>query len=278
MLSRFEAGTNGIIDPASELVVLEVEQPFSNHNGGSVRFGPDRMLYITVGSTCNECDETNDESATILRAKPDGSAREIFASGLRNTIGFGWHPQTGEMWGMDHGIDWLGDNEHGEELNQLVAGARYGWPVVYDKGKFNPAEEAKGTTKEEWARTSKEPVLLYTPHAAPMQMAFYHSDQFPPEYRNGAFVAMHGSWNRKPPSGYEVVHIRFQDGKPAEIKSFFTGFLVEENGKPAFMGRPVGLAIDRSGALLVSDDGNGVIYRVSHSVTESSRTQPSALR
>lgn len=248
------------------------------HPNRTLAIGPDHMLYISVGSTCNECAETNDESATVLRMKPDGTAREIFASGLRNTIGFGWHLQTGEMWGMDHGIDWLGDNEHGEELNQLVQGARYGWPVVYDKGKFNPAEEAKGTTKEEWARSSKEPVLLYTPHAAPMQMAFYTRDQFPPEYRGGAFVAMHGSWNRKPPSGYEVVHIRFQDGKPVEFKPFLTGFLFQENGKPAIMGRPTGIAVDRTGALLVSDDANGVIYRVSHGATQSSRRQPSAFR
>lgn len=133
------------------------------HPNRTIAFGPDGMLYITVGSTCNACDETNDKNATIVRANPDGSNQQVYSTGLRNTIGFGWHPVTREMYGMDHGIDWLGDNEQKEELNQIQQGKRYGWPYIYADGKYNPADEPpQGITLAQWAKMSEEPVLLYT--------------------------------------------------------------------------------------------------------------------
>jgi glucose/arabinose dehydrogenase len=231
------------------------------HPNRTLGFGPDGMLYVSVGSTCNACTETSPESATLLRAALDGSTRKVFASGLRNTIGFAWHPQTNELWAMDHGIDWLGDNEQGEELIRLTDGAKYGWPYIYGKSKHNPADEPPGeATHEQWAKESQEPVLLYTAHAAPMQMVFYTGEQFPPEYRNDAFVTMRGSWNRKPPSGYEVVRVRFENGKPTSFEPFLRGFL---NSQGQF-GRPVGLAVARDGSLLIGDDTNGVIYRVTY--------------
>jgi len=207
----------------------------------TIAVGPDRMLYISVGSTCNACTETNKESAALLRVSVYGTTREVFATALRNTIGFGWHPQTRELWGIDHGIDWLGDSEQGEEVNQLVYGARYGWPYIFGKSQTNPADNPPGgLSHERWAKMSREPVLLYTAHSAPMQMAFYDSDQFPAEYRNSAFIAMHGSWNRKPPSGYEVVQLVFRDGKPIEFKPFLTGFLAQQDAGWTNSGRPVG--------------------------------------
>lgn len=236
------------------------------HPNRTLAIGPDGKLYITVGSTCNACGETNPENATVLRAEPDGSSRSIFASGLRNTIGFGWHPETGNLYGMDHGIDWLGDNEQREEFNRLEPGRQYGWPYIYEDGKHNPQDEPPGgVTLEEWAAMSEAPVLTYTPHAAPLQMAFYDGAQFPEEYWGDAFVAMRGSWNRKPPSGYEVVRIRFEDGEPREFEPFLTGFLVESGTEHwSHMGRLAGLAVAGDGALLAADDKNGVIYRVSY--------------
>jgi glucose/arabinose dehydrogenase len=146
-----------------------------------------------------------------------------------------------------------------------VQGQKYGWPFVYGNSKINPQEDPlPGTTKEQWAKESREPVMLYNPHSAPMQMLFYSSNHFPAEYAGDAFVTMRGSWNRKPPSGYEVVRIRFADGKPTKFEPFVSGFLVQEGSGWGYLGRPVGLAIARDGALLVGDDSNGVIYRVSH--------------
>ena len=238
------------------------------HPNRMVQMGPDGKLYISTGSTCNACGETNPENATMLRAEPDGSSRTIFASGLRNTIGYGFHPETGELWGMDHGIDWLGDNEQHEELNRIVEGARYGWPYVFADGHFNPQDEPPGgISMEEWAAQSAEPAGLYTPHAAPMQLAFHTGDAFPEDYRGDAYIAMRGSWNRKPPSGYEVLRIDFEDGRPVGFEPFVTGFLMEDPESDTGwgqMGRLAGLAQGPDGALYLSDDTNGVIYRIAY--------------
>jgi Raf kinase inhibitor-like YbhB/YbcL family protein len=236
------------------------------HKNRTLAVGPDGMLYIQVGSTCNECDESNPENATILQASLDGKTRKIFASGLRNTIGFGWHPATGALYGFDHGIDWLGDDEQMEELNLIQEGKQYGWPFVYGEGKFNPRlDPPEGIRLDQWRDWSEQPVLGYTPHAAPLQMVFYSGQQFPREYVGDAFVAMRGSWNRRPPSGYEVVRVRFQDGKPAKVEPFMTGFLQKDGDSYGFLGRPVGLAVTKDGSLLVGDDSNGVIYRITYS-------------
>jgi Raf kinase inhibitor-like YbhB/YbcL family protein len=223
------------------------------------------MLYISVGSTCNACAETSPESATLLRASLDGKRRTIFASGLRNTIGFGWHPQTGDFYGMDHNIDWHGDDQPKEELNLLREGKKYGWPYVLADDFLNPQDDPPGDiTLEQWAASSEKPALLYTAHSAPMQMAFYAGQGFPSEYAGNAFVAMRGSWNRKPPSGYEVVRVVFADGKPVRFEPFLTGFLSESAGSYSRSARLAGVAVAKDGALLVSDDENGVIYRVAY--------------
>ena len=233
------------------------------HPNRVIAFGPDGMLYISVGSTCNACNESNPENAAMLRATPDLKSRIIFATGLRNTIGFDWHPETGELWGLDHGIDFLGDEVQPEELNKLELGKQYGWPHLWGDGQFNPQSTPPGgITKEQWKKQSVPMVLGYDAHAAPMQFKFYTGDAFPAEYQGDAFATMRGSWNRNPASGYEIVRIHFEDGKPTSIEPFLTGFL-SDGGKTHFA-RPVGLAIAKDGSLLMSDDANGVLYRVSH--------------
>lgn len=232
------------------------------HPNRTIAFGPDGKMYLTVGSTCNACPEPNGENATILIANEDGSGRKVYAKGLRNTIGFGWHPETGELWGMDHGIDWLGDDEQKEEVNQIKMGADYGWPYIYGEGKYNPADRPQGdTTYQQYLQKTTLPSLTYQAHSAPMQMAFYNGAMFPAEYKNDAFVAMRGSWNRSNPVGYKIVRMHFENGKPVRFEDFVTGFLVNNN--KAHFARLVGVATHTDGSLLFSDDTNGVIYRVS---------------
>ena len=233
------------------------------HPNRTMAFGPDGYLYVSIGSTCNACNETNPEHAALLRMSPDGKSRTIFASGLRNTIGFDWHPRTGALWGMDHGIDMLGDDIQSEELNLIQRGKQYGWPHVYDRDGLHPQTTPPGgISKEEWRARSEPMRLGYTPHAAPMQMLFYRGGGFPAEYVGDAFVAMRGSWNRAEPSGYEIVRIRYRNGEPQGFESFVSGFLTD--GGRTHIARPVGLAVAADGSLLMSDDGNGVIYRVAY--------------
>jgi glucose/arabinose dehydrogenase len=238
------------------------------HPNRTLGFGPDGKMYITVGSTCNACEETNPESATILVANADGTSRKPFAGGLRNTIGFGWHPVTKQMWGMDHGTDSLGSDKPREELNLLQEGKDYGWPYAYDDRQVHPSikqpsDKRRGPDKETIAAKSEPPVMSYTAHAAPIGMVFYTAGMFPDEYQNDAFVAMHGSWNAYPAVGYSVVRVRYsKEGRPEKFEEFATGWLTE-GGKSHF-GRPAGVAVAKDGSLLVSDDANGVIYRISY--------------
>lgn len=246
-------------------VIIDDLPDSGQHPNRTLAIGPDGMLYVSVGSTCNACDESSPESATLLRGPADGSARTVFASGLRNTIGWGWHPETGELWGADHGIDWLGDESQVEELNRIEEGRQYGWPYVYGFDEFNPQDNPPaGVALADWAERSDEPVLGYTAHSAPMQMAFATSDAWPEAYRGDAFVAMRGSWNRRPPSGYEVARVDFEAGEPVSFEPWATGFLIEYDGpRYGFLGRLVGLVETPEGDLLLGDDTQGILYRIS---------------
>jgi len=256
-----DIGADGRLGPL-KLIIGDLPDA-GQHANRTLAFGPDGMLYITAGSTCNACNESNPENATVLRASPDGKQRTIFASGLRNTIGIDWHPKTGQLWGFDHGIDFLGDGEQQEELNKLELGKQYGWPHVYGDGSIYPQSTPPGEiTKAQWKERSVPMALGYTAHAAPMQLVFYRHGAFPAEYDGDAFATMRGSWNRSTASGYEIVRVRFADGQPKSIEPFVTGFLTD--GGRTHIARPVGLAVAKDGALLMADDANGVIYRIAY--------------
>ena len=234
------------------------------HLNRTLAVGPDNMLYISAGSTCNACDESSQENATLIRASLDGKTRRVWASGLRNTIGFGWHPRTGELWGWDQGIDWLGNDLQREEVNKIERGNRYGWPYVFENGKRNPQDEPPGgITAAQWAAASTNPVLMHVAHSAGMQMAFHPGGGFGPDVAGDAFVALRGSWNRKPASGYELARIRFDaNGQATRVETFVSGFM-SRDGTGQY-GRPCGVAVMRDGSLLLSDDANGVIYRITY--------------
>jgi glucose/arabinose dehydrogenase len=231
------------------------------HPNRTMAFGEDGKLYVSIGSTCNACEETNPEAATIITMSKDGKDRKVFAKGLRNTIGFDWHPVTKELWGMDHGSDDRGDDLPPEELNRLLEGKDYGWPYAFGEKVVDPImKPPKEGSKEERAAASEGAILGYQAHSAPIGMAFYRGKAFPEEYRDDAFFASRGSWNRLPPTGYKVVRVVFEDGKPTGFEDFVTGWLLEE-GKAHF-GRLAGLAIAKDGSILVSEDTNGVVYRI----------------
>jgi glucose/arabinose dehydrogenase len=246
--------------------------PGGAHPYRGLAFGPDGKLYVSIGSTCNACIERDPESATILQIEPNGKSRRIFTSGLRSTIGFDWHPETKDMWGMDAGTNWIDPDLPPEELNHLIDGGHYGWPWCYGDGQIDVKMKPNppGKTPQAYCSHTIPSELKYQPHSSPMGMLFYTGQQFPEEYRNDAFVAMHGSWNRIPAVGFKVVRIRFQDGKPLAMEDFLTGFLLD-NTKAQF-GTPAGLAVTPNGTLLISDDGNGVIYRVNYQTPKPKRT------
>ncbi len=238
--------------------------PFGGrHPCRTIGFGPDEHLYIAVGSSGHCCKESNPEHATILRASPNGMRRSVFARGLRNASGFGWHPLTDQMWAMDDGNDGFGGVGPPEELNRVEEGKDYGWPFVWGDGQLVSTDAVNIESLQALAQTTVPPVLTYEAHSSPMAMVFYTGDQFPPRYRNDAFVTMHGSSGCDPAVGHEVVRIRFdRRGQPVAFQKFVSGFLID--GGRGFFGRPAGLAVAKDGSLLVGDDANGVIYRVSY--------------
>lgn len=237
------------------------------HPARNLKWGPDGYLYASFGATNNDTPTQNPEEATILRIRPDGKWREVYARGLRHTVGFGWHPVTGVMYGADQGADWHGDNIPPEELNVIVRGRAYGWPFCYGDKQPDPYTNSSQipnlTTKQEYCARTEGSVLNYTAHAAAIGLAFYTANQFPAEYRNDAFIAYRGSWNRSEPSGYEIARVNFDaNHKPTEITPFVTGFVFQENGQWKQFGRVAGVAVYTDGSLLFTDDQSGVIYRV----------------
>ncbi|MBW7676368.1 PQQ-dependent sugar dehydrogenase [Chryseobacterium chendengshani] len=226
------------------------------HPNRTMDFGPDGKLYISIGTLCNDCKESDREAASMVQVDPVTWKRTIFASGLRNTIGFDWHPQTNEFWGMDNGGDAKGDDWPPEELNNIKEGKSYGFPFAYAKKEVDETrEDPAGNSKEEWVKTTESSSMEYQAHMAPIGFQFFPTGT---TYSGDALVNWHGSWNRGKSVGFKVQKIRFSNGKPVSAEDFLTGFL---NGKTRF-GRPAGIAITASGTVYISDDANGVLYSI----------------
>ena len=233
--------------------------PEQHHNWKYVAFGPDGKLYVPFGSPCNICEPPTKEYGQIRRYNADGSGKEVIATGVRNSVGFDWHPKTKELWFTDHGRDWMGDDGPQDELNRLAKpGANFGFPYCHANG--IPDSEIK---KQDPCKGVTRPVALMGPHAAAMGVKFYTGKMFPAEYGNTMFIARKGSWNRTKPSGFDVVNVRIGEDGKAAVRPFLTGF--QEGGEGyKFWGRPAYIAQMPDGALLVSDEQVGAIYRVSY--------------
>ncbi len=233
-----------------ELIVGNIPGP-GGHYTRTIGFGPDDKMYVSVGSSCNVC-EDDPRRAAILQYDKDGGNEKIFSRGLRNSVGFVWHPSTGEMWATDNGRDWLGDDLPPDEINVVEEDEHYGWPYCYGQRIPDPKFDDPA-----FCTTTEPPAVELQAHSAPLGLRFYEGDIFPEEYRGNLFVAYHGSWNREVPTGYKVVRIRFHEGKPV-VEDFIVGWLVGEEK----WGRPVDILVGKDGSMYISDDHAGVVYRV----------------
>jgi glucose/arabinose dehydrogenase len=234
--------------------------PEVHHNWKFIAFGPDSKLYVQVGSPCNIC-EPSDQHGQIRRYTADGSNMEVVARGVRNSVGFDFHPKTGELWFTDNGRDWMGNDGPQDELNRVARnkiGAFYGFPYCHAQGvpdrDIPKKDPCKGVTK---------PVALMGPHAGTLGMRFYTGGMFPKQYQDTIFAARRGSWNREKLFAFDVVNVRATaDGKNAKVMPFMTGFMDPKSN--TFWGRPVDVLQLPDGSLLVSDEQLGAIYRVSY--------------
>lgn len=237
--------------------VISTAYPEDGHHGWKfIAFGPDGKLYVPVGAPCNVCLPEQDIYASITRMNADGSGQEIVARGVRNTVGFDWHPDTGELWFTDNGRDWLGDNLPPDELNSApTSGMHFGFPFCHGKGIVDP-DYGGGKDCNDYT----PPVQELGPHVAALGMRFYRGQQFPEGYRNGIFIAEHGSWNRKVAIGYRVMFVALKNDRPTSYEIFAEGWLRDGIAS----GRPVDVEVLADGSLLVSDDKAGRIYRIAY--------------
>lgn len=246
----------GLISPDAKGEKV-VDLPARNgHSTRTVHFGPDGKMYVTIGSSCNVCTESDPRRAAMWVYAPDGTGGRLFARGLRNTVDFAFQPGTGAIFSVDNGRDGLGDDVPPDELNLLNDGGNYGWPVCHGGDIVDPQFGLPGACDG-----TEPPALKMQGHSAPLGTAFYTGSRFPQSYRGSLFITFHGSWNRSTPTGYKVVAVPFTNGQPAGPPvDFLTGFVVGSRARS----RPVGVLVTSDGALLVSDDTGGVIYRVTY--------------
>lgn len=255
---RFDNIEANLANPPQKVLVTD-KYPGDKHHGWKyIAFGPDGKLYIPVGAPCNICNDAEKDPryASITRINADGSGQEVFAHGIRNTVGFAWHPQTNEMWFTENGRDMMGDDVPGDELNRAPQkDMHFGYPFCHEG---NIADPDFG--KDHPCSDYTPPVQVLAPHTAALGMKFYTGNMFPAEYKNTVFIAEHGSWNRSEPIGYRVMMVKLDGNKAVSYKPFAEGWL--KDGKA--WGRPVDILQLPDGSLLVSDDFANTIYRITY--------------
>jgi glucose/arabinose dehydrogenase len=255
---RFDDIEKKLASPPKPVVVYDKLPEDKWHGWKFIAFGPDDKLYVPVGAPCNVCESKDDVYATITRMNPDGSDFEIFAKGIRNSVGFAWHPDTKELWFTNNGRDMLGDEIPNDELNHAAqAGMHFGFPYIH-QGDLPDPEFGKNKNASDYTA----PVQKLGPHVAALGMRFYTGDMFPAKYRKQIFIAKHGSWNRSKKSGYNVSWVKLNGSKAEDHQIFAEGWLDEEAQEA--WGRPVDVLVMPDGAMLVSDDLANVVYRISY--------------
>lgn len=241
----------------SNRAVIIPDLPAGGHSTRTVCFGSDGLLYVSVGSSCNVCIETDPRRAAVSVYDPDGGNGRVFARGLRNAVGLAVEPTTGHMWASNNGRDLMGDDLPPETIYILSDGSDYGWPRCHSGDIADP--EFGGPSACDGV---EPPVVRMQAHMAPLGIVFYDGTAFPPEYRGDLFVALHGSWNRSTPVGYSVMRVPIENGAAVgPAVDFVTGWLRTDG---TASGRPAGLLVAADGALLVSDDAGGKVYRIAY--------------
>ncbi len=253
---RFDDIEAQLKNPPAPVAVNDSFPTDEHHGWKFIRFGPDGWLYVPVGAPCNVCDPEDKRYATIMRMQPDGSGLEVFARGVRNTVGFDWHPQANQLWFTDNGRDWMGDDLPPDELNYAPhPGMHFGFPYCHGRNIRDPAFGEKHPCAE-----FEPPAMELGAHVAALGMRFYTGSTFPPSYHNQIFIAEHGSWNRSAPVGYRITLVRLEGNRAVKYEPFAEGWLIG-----GFKwGRPVDVLVMPDGAVLVSDDYAGAIYRISY--------------
>jgi glucose/arabinose dehydrogenase len=253
---RFNDIENNLTANAPFTVIKDDFPTDRSHGWKFIAFGPDNKLYVPVGAPCNICLRDNEIYASITRMDPDGSNHEVFAHGVRNTVGFDWHPETNVLWFTDNGRDMMGDDIPPDELNRAPQqGMHFGYPFFHGNSIPDP-EFGEGKNADDYVK----PVQELGPHVAALGMRFYTGDMFPAEYKNQIFIAEHGSWNRSEKIGYRVMLVKLNGNNAVSYEPFAEGWLKGES----VSGRPVDVLVMPDGALLVSDDYAGVIYRITY--------------
>ena len=255
---KFTDIENRLDRPGTPEIIYDGYPTETHHGWKYIAFGPDGRLYIPVGAPCNICDSEDEVFASITSINPDGSDVRIEQEGVRNTVGFDWHPESGDLWFTDNGRDWMGDNSPECELNHATSRRQhFGYPYCHQGDLLDP-EFGEGKSCADYT----PPVLKLGPHTAPLGMNFYEGEQFPSEYKNDIFVARHGSWNRKEKIGYDVQRVHRSDDGSYKSTPFVSGWLSDD--KEEVTGRPVDIISMPDGSMLVSDDYADVIYRVKY--------------
>ena len=261
-ITRYDGIEDRLDNPGEGTVVVDNLDPTSQpgHFWKFMAMGPDGKLYFNIGSPQNITMPTYMQAA-IMRVDPKTGVLEEYAHGVRNTVGFDWDPKTRHLWFTEHGRDWLGDDMPSDELNVSTrAGQNFGFPYCHQGDTLDPVYGKNRSCKE-----FTPPALKLGAHVAPLGMRFYSGKMFPKEYQGNIFIARHGSWNRTTKQGYDVIRVMVQGDKAVKTEPFLTGFLTDEKADPPMFGRPVDLLVMKDGALLVSDDYNGILYRISYS-------------